>query len=129
MLTIKEYAKSRGVTSQAVYKRLKVHENVLEGHIKKVNGTRYLDEYAINYLDEQRDNSPSVVVQNGSNERIEELEEENKLLRNQLWELQKKMTDEIIKRDERVAELTDRVLLLSAPKEDEKKKRWWQFGK
>lgn len=127
LINIKEYADLKGVSTQAVYKQLKVHEKELEGHIKKVKGKRYLDEDAVKYLNEQSNNTPSVIVENDTSERLQELEEENKLLKNELINLQNRMMDEILKRDQRVSELTDRFLMLTTQKEEDPKPRWWRF--
>lgn len=141
MINVKEYADSKGVSTQAVYKQLKVHEEALKGHIKKIQGKRYLDEDAVKYLNGQSNNTPCVVVQSNSDERVKELEEENKTLRNEVYnlrkfmldeilkrdDLQKRMTEEILKRDERVRELTDRFLMLATQKEEDPKPRWWKF--
>lgn len=59
---IKTYAKQKGVSTQAVYKQIKNHEKELKGHIFKESGKKWLDEYAIDYLDRQSQQS-AVAVQ------------------------------------------------------------------
>jgi len=54
--TIKQYAEYAGVTPQSVYRRLQTEQNAaaLEGHVVRKNGTTYLDEFAVQYLNESR---------------------------------------------------------------------------
>ena len=127
MLSIKDYAERKGVSTQAVYKQLKTHEKALEGHIQKISGKRYLDDEAVAYLDAQSENTPSVIVQNGTDELVEELRAENERLKLKVEFLQEQMIHEMMKQNERIQELTDRVLLLT--EKEEPKKKWWQFGK
>ena len=127
MLSIKDYAERKGVSTQAVYKQLKTHEKALEGHIEKISGKRYLDDEAVAYLDSQSENTPAVIVQNGTNELVEELKAENERLRAKVEFLQEQMIQEMMKQNERIQDLTDRVLLLT--EKEEPKKKWWHFGK
>ena len=135
MITIKEYAESKGVSTQAVYKQLKTHEQKLMGHIRKIKGKRYLDEEAVEYLNAQSENTPSVIVQNGNDELLDELRAENKQLRERVDFLQRQMIQELMKQNttiyeqnKTIAELTEKVLLLTEQKQEPKRK-WWQFGK
>lgn len=80
MLSIKEYARVKGVTVQAVYKQLKTHEKELENHIETVKGIRYLDDFAVDYLNSKSDNSPAAVVSENKDLKIEELENTIKVL-------------------------------------------------
>lgn len=68
---IKTYAKQKGVSTQAVYKQIRNHEKELKGHIFKESGKKWLDEYAIDYLDRQSQQS-AVAIQ--SLERDEAME-------------------------------------------------------
>lgn len=128
MVSIKEYAESKGVSTQAVYKQLKTHEKALLGHIQKVNGKRYLDDEAVAYLNAQSENTPSVIVQTGNDELISELRAENERLKQKVEFLQDQMLQELMKQNKTISELTEKVLLLTEQKEEPKKK-WWQFGK
>lgn len=127
MLSIKDYAERKGVSTQAVYKQLKTHEKALEGHIQKISGKRYLDDEAVAYLDAQSESTPSVIVQNGTDELIEELRAENERLKLKVEILQDQMLQEVMRQNKRIEELTDRVLLLT--EKEEPKKKWWHFGK
>lgn len=56
MKTIKEYAESVGKTREAVYKQLKAKKNQerLKGHVWQQSGSTYLDDVAIEILNESR---------------------------------------------------------------------------
>lgn len=92
MRTIKEYAKTKGVTPQAVYKQLKTHKKELEGHIQKIKGISYLDDWAIDYLNVQTETAPSVVVSENKDLIIEELKKNIELLLTEKSQLESKLT-------------------------------------
>lgn len=56
MKTVKEYAESVGKTREAVYKQLKAKKNQerLKGHVWQQSGTTYLDDVAVEMLNESR---------------------------------------------------------------------------
>lgn len=56
MKTVKEYANSVGKSHQSVYKQLNSKKNKerLENHVWKQDGTTYLDDVAIDILNESR---------------------------------------------------------------------------
>lgn len=56
MKTVKEYASEVGKTREAVYKQLKAKKNQepLNGHVWQQNGTTYLDDVAVEILNESR---------------------------------------------------------------------------
>lgn len=54
MMSITEYAKSRGVSREAVRKQIVRYQDKLERHITTQNRTRYLDDIAQAFLDEHR---------------------------------------------------------------------------
>lgn len=88
VLSIKDYAESRGITHQAVYKMLQTHDNELSEHILKKGNTRFLDETAASILDEARSNNPVVILDTNRDECIEHLTNENKQLLMRIVELQ-----------------------------------------
>lgn len=131
MMTIKEYAESRGKSVQAVYKQIKSKENAkeLEGHIvvQKVGNknTKLLDEMAVEVLDNASKQSPQVILQTDDKERIEQLENENKLLWSKVAELQ----DELLKEKDQVKALQLEKIELLEMKNAEPETKWWQFWK
>ena len=90
MLSIKDYAKSKGVSYEAVRKQVSRYKIELDGHIFKTNRTQYLDDDAVAFLDKKRAESPIIIMENSKDEELQRLKEENNLLKNQLLEFQSK---------------------------------------
>lgn len=141
MITVKQYAESVGKTHQAVYKQLKAkrYQERLEGHVIKKNGTTYLDDEAISILNESR-TTPIVVMEHNNDERIKQLEEENKNLLIQMNQMQaefdRQKTDlyeRLDQKSKKIEQLQDQVYLLTnstvEQQVEKKKKHWWQFKK
>lgn len=78
--SVAEVAEQRGVTERAIYKQIKTHAKALEGHMEKIQGKQWLDEYAVNLLKEASSNSAPVVVDDNEKEamklQIENLQKE-----------------------------------------------------
>lgn len=60
LVTIKEYAKNKGVTYEAVRRQLKQYAKDLDGHVIVKGKTNFLDDVAIQILDKHR--TPKTVV-------------------------------------------------------------------
>lgn len=81
LLTIKEYAKKKNITYEAVRKQIqKYKDDELKDHIIKKNKTQYLDEYAVDFLDNRRRESPVLLYQMEKDEEIETLKRERENL-------------------------------------------------
>ncbi len=89
---LQDFAKQNGVTDRAIQKHLKKHEAELEGHFwrKGPNGT-WLDEFAQMYIKNLLREQPMVVYEH--NEKIELLEQENKMLLKALNEAKDKVIE------------------------------------
>ncbi len=107
MITVKEYAEQQGKSVQAVYKQMRAKENaaLLENHIflQKVGNktAKVLDDEAVEILNNASRQAPTVVLQNGKDERIEALKAEkerlageNKALLLKVAELQEQLLQE-----------------------------------
>ena len=94
MITLKEYAERSHVSYEAVRKQVTRYKLELDGHISKVKRTQYLDEEAVKFLDSKRQDNPVVIVETEKNERIEQLEAENKALLLKVAELQERVIQE-----------------------------------
>lgn len=121
-LTVKQYAEQRGKTSQAVYKQLRGIENskALEGHVfrERINNrmTTVLDAEAVRILDEASKQSVQVVEQTNDREKIEALEQENKMLLLKIAELQ----DKLIEKQDDIQRLqTEKMELLESRQRSE----------
>lgn len=80
MKQIKDYAKERGITTQAVYQLIDNHKVELKDYIVKQGRTRYLMPEAEEILDSYRNKSQIVIEKQERNEEIEQLKIENKNL-------------------------------------------------
>lgn len=124
LITIKEYANQKNVSYEAVRKQIqKYKDNELKEHIVKQNKTQYLDEYAVEFLDDRRRESPIMVVQMDKDEELKRLEAENKVLMIKVAELQEALLRE---KDQVKALQEDKIMLLE---ERSAKKSWWKFRK
>lgn len=95
MITVKDYAAKKGVTERAVYKQLKSKRNAerLEGHIQIIEGKQWLDDTAVEILDESRSSSPVIFVQENKDQKIEELENTIKQMLVRENELQREISN------------------------------------
>ena len=126
MVTLKEYASSKGCSYEAVRKQVNRYKKELDGHISKVGRTQYLDEDAVIFLDSKRASNPIIVLENGKDEEIRRLNEENKRLLIKIADLQEALLQE----KDQVKELQEQKMKLLEQKErSAEKKRWWQVRK
>ena len=80
MESIKEYAKRNNVSYEAVRRQVERYKSDLEGHVSVVGRTRYLDEYATDFLDRKRSTNPVVIIQADKDDLIEQLKREKEQL-------------------------------------------------
>lgn len=123
MVSLKEYAKNKGVSYEAVRKQVNRYKDELKGHISKVNRTQYLDEEAVAFLDSKRAESPIIIMESGKDEEIQRLEMENKALLLKVAELQ----EALLKEKDQVKLLQNEKIELLEAKNQKKEKKWWQF--
>lgn len=118
-MQIKDYAKSRGVSYEAVRKQLKQYENDLEGHIKKQGKTFLLDDKAVTILDGHRINKTVIVEPTDSmvKDEVERLKLEIDQLKNQVIALQ---NDKIKYVEDKAKQ--DALLLIADKEHDELEK-------
>lgn len=102
MITIKDYAKQKGVSYEAIRKQIKRYENELEGHLVKQNRFLMLDDEAVQFLDSKRSENPVIVYEQNKDEELEHLRHENKVLliqmntvQDQLGKVQQKLIAEM----------------------------------
>ena len=123
MVSLKEYAKNKGVSYEAVRKQVNRYKDELKGHISKVNRTQYLDEEAVAFLDSKRAESPIIIMESGKDEEIHRLEMENKALLLKVAELQ----EALLKEKDQVKLLQNEKIELLEAKNQKAEKKWWQF--
>ena len=125
MISIRDYADSKGVSYEAVRKQTKRYSEELAEHLHKQGRTQYLDDYAVSFLDSKRAESPIILIQADKDEEIRRLTDENKALLLKVAELQ----DALINEKDKVFSLQEeKIALLNAKQEPEDvKKPWWKF--
>lgn len=102
MITIKDYAKQKGVSYEAIRKQIKRYDKELEGHLVKQNRFLMLDDEAVRFLDGKRSENPVIVYEQNKDEELEQLRKENKVLliqmntvQDQLGKVQQKLIAEM----------------------------------
>ena len=99
-ISVKDYAAKTNRSIQGVYQQMKREKNAeqLKGHIiiKQVNNrdVKYLDEYAVKLLSQNRNNVPAVVLNIEDKEKIKMLESENKSLLVKIAEQADKLSEQ-----------------------------------
>ena len=78
MISIKEYAAAKEISYEAVRKQVKRYSKELDGHITVSYRTHYLDDYAVNFLNQRRMVKPIVVVDDENVQEMRNLQQENK---------------------------------------------------
>ncbi len=103
-MTIKEYSMSRGVSYEAVRKQVSaLKKKELKKHIKYNGRTAELDDYAVEVLDQHRQQREVVVVASNI-----DTQKELERLHNQVHQLQA----ELLKRADKITELIEKNSLL-----------------
>lgn len=84
MISIKDYATEKNISTQAVYKQLKLHNKELNGHIIKVGGKKMLDDYAVDFLSALTADNPVVISDRQMKQELERLRMREAELLNEL---------------------------------------------
>ena len=118
-MQIKDYAKSRGITYEAVRRQLKQYSKDLEEHVTKKGKTYLLDDKAVTILDGHRINKTVIVEPTESmvKDEVDRLKAEIDKLKNQVIALQ----NDKIKYVEDKAK-ADALLLIADKEHDELEK-------
>ena len=113
MISLKDYAAQKGISYEAVRQQVNRYVADLEGHITKVNRTQFLDDEAVAFLDQKRAGNPVVIIQQGKDEQIEQLQEQVDLLKSKVIALYER----IDLKEEEISRLTaeNQALLAAAP--------------
>ena len=122
MITIKDYAHSKGITYEAVRAQLHRYAKELDGLIVKQGRTQFLTDEAVAFLDAKRASNPVVIKDMALDEELERLrtEKENLLVRvAALQELLIIEKDKVILLTEEKAELSTQLQLLQASSQHE----------
>lgn len=91
MVTLKQYADSQKITYEAVRRQVVRYKEELKGHIVINRRAQYLDQYAVDFLNTKRRESPIILMQQNLDEEVTELREQVEQLKNQLLEAQNQL--------------------------------------
>lgn len=154
MISLKDYAKKKNVSYEAVRKQVNRYRDELGDHLYRKDRTQYLDAEGEAFLDQKRAANPVILVEHDKDEQIEELNRQNEALKLKVMELQEqliKSKDQLLERDQQLLEFKDQLYLLTAksaseespeetcknengqkqpdvqPLDNASKKKWWHF--
>lgn len=116
IISLKDYAKQKNISYEAVRQQIVRYASDLDGHIIKDGRQQFLDNEAVAFLDAKRKKNPVAIYQLEKDDEIERLENENKELLLKLSAVQ----DQLIKSQEEYRQLSDKaakVTLLEADNE------------
>lgn len=91
MISLKDYAKNKNVSYEAIRKQVNRYKTELKEHIHKVNRTQYLDDEAVAFLDSKRTEGLVILLQMDKDEEIQRLSDENKALLVQIAQIQNEL--------------------------------------
>ena len=103
IMTIKQFADSQGISYEAVRKQVVRYSDELSGHVIRKNRTQYLDEKAVEFLQERRRESPIILQNMDQGEEISRLQAQLESMRAQLVSAQNKLLES----QERIISLQD----------------------
>lgn len=71
VISLKEYAKTHSISYEAVRKQVARFQEELSGHIIENGGQRFLDDAAVEFLDNRRDKNPVVFANDSAKAELE----------------------------------------------------------
>lgn len=117
VITLRDYAKQNNISYEAVRKQVVRYQDELAEHLIRDGRQQFLDEEAVAFLDARRQKNPVAIIQIEKDEKIEQLENENKQLLVKLATVQDALLAEKDKTDMLLAEKNAQVALLEADNE------------
>lgn len=108
MISVKEYAESRGKTIQAVHQQRKrtKYKDKLKGHEIEKDGVVYLDDEAVKILDSAH-NSTVAIIDTSTKEKLQKLECKLEKLENR----ERNLLNELAKKNNQVIDLQNKLLI------------------
>lgn len=120
VITLRDYAKQNNISYEAVRKQVVRYQDELAGHLIRDGRQQFLDEEAVAFLDARRQKNPVAIIQIEKDEKIEQLEKENKQLLMALADVQNALLKEREQTGTLLAEKNAQVALLQADNEASK---------
>lgn len=114
MLSIAEYAKTRGISQTAIRRQLTRYQEELQGHITIHNRKKMLDDTAVNFLDSHRMQREIIIEQADTElkKELEDLRARMDLMKDQVRVLQEKIIELQDQKMEYIADQTRNQFLL-----------------
>lgn len=91
MLTIRDYADRHHITYEAVRRQIAQYSDELGEHVIVKGNRKYLDDFAVEFLNDHRQDRPIIVADTSRDEQIAAAEAENKNLLIKIAELQERL--------------------------------------
>lgn len=120
LTTLKQYADEKHISYEAIRRQVVKYRKDLGDHITKKDGTQFLDEFAVEFLDGKRRASPVVVMQEERQDQIDFLTKQVEELRRQLESAREKIVELTLQKGSMEAAQSKYQLLLEVH-EDTKK--------
>lgn len=131
-VSLGDYARQKETTYEAVRKQVKRYEQELEGHIFKEGRTRFLDEYAVEFLEERRNKNPVTIINNNKADELAAAKEEIAELKAKISLLENKndaLTAALIDKGNRLDAANEKLLALAEAKQEEQPQHKGWFAK
>ena len=93
MTTIRDYARDHRVSYEAIRSQVSRYREDLDGHIITKGRTKYLDDFAVEFLNSKRKDDPVSVVTVEKSEIIDSLRDQIEALKNELMTTQKRVIE------------------------------------
>lgn len=125
LMTVKQLAEKHSVSYEAMRKLVDKHAETLKGHIITQDRTRYIDEWGVQFLEEERRKSRIVVIREDHTDEIAKLTEENEKLKAQLMAAQTELVkskDAQLESQKRIIELQETAREALTMREDLERK-------
>ena len=103
MKTIRQIAEEQGVSYEAVRRQVSKYRKELKGHISTKGKTKYLDEYAAQFISNRRRESPVVVLQQDTSAELDDVRSELEVTKAEL----ERMKTLMLQAQERIINLQD----------------------
>ena len=93
MTTIRDYARDHHVSYEAIRSQVSRYREDLDGHVIMKGRTKYLDDFAVEFLNSRRKDDPVSVVTLERNEVVDALRDQIDALKNELMTTQKRVIE------------------------------------
>lgn len=93
MTTIRDYARDHHVSYEAIRKQIAKYQEDLDGHVITKGKTKYIDDFAVAFLDDRRREAPVSVIQWEETEAVRSLRDQIDALKNELMTTQKRVIE------------------------------------